>query len=124
MGRRSEGGKGIIDMPVTTTQAVIVRFKREELFPSSNEFSVQLLRLMAATNDVRHLQKLVLTLFDKEEPTTQSETIIREGELGYFLRLFCAHLSEVGNALRCLDSICKRQVDFYHCERSRRTGFN
>src|SRR5262249_31547943 len=98
-------------MSFMTTEASIVKFKREQLFPISDDLSIPLLRLMAATNDVRHLQKLVLTLFDKEEPTTQTEAAIREGELGYLLRMFCGHLSEAGNVFRCLDSTCKKQVD-------------
>ena len=32
-------------MSVTTTQAVIVRFKRKEFFPASDKFSVQLFKV-------------------------------------------------------------------------------
>jgi hypothetical protein len=65
---------------------------------------------MAATNDVRHLQKLLLAQMD-EEPSTNVARLTREGELGYLLRMFFGHLHEAGIAFRNLDTECKRRVD-------------
>jgi hypothetical protein len=92
------------------TDTIIVRFKLREVFPLDDNISVPFLRLMAATNDVRHLQKLVLSLFDKE-PTNETEVLVREGELTYFLRMFFGHLYEAGSALRNLDTTSKKRVD-------------
>ena len=98
-------------MSFITTEASIVKFKREQLFPISDDLSIPLLRLMAATNDVRQLQKLVLDLSAAEPGPTHTERLIYQGELNYFVRLFCAHLFEAGNVFRNLDSTCKNQVD-------------
>jgi hypothetical protein len=93
-----------------TIRSVIVTFKLREVFPISNPASVPLLRLMAATNDVRHLQKLVLS-YSAENPANEVESLVREGENVYLIRMFFGHLYEAGNALRHLDGQCKKQVD-------------
>jgi hypothetical protein len=89
---------------------IIVTFKLSEVFPISSPLSVPLLRLMAATNDVRQLQKLVLA-YATENPANEVESLVHEGENVYLIRMFCGHLYEAGNALRHLDRQCKKQVD-------------
>jgi hypothetical protein len=88
---------------------LIITFKLREVFPVSSPVSVPLLRLMAATNDVRQLQKLVLA-YATENPANDVESLVREGEYVYVIRMFCGHLYEAGNALRHLDNQCKKQV--------------
>lgn len=90
--------------------SIIITFKLREVFSTSSPVSVPLLRLMAATNDVRQLQKLVL-VYSTENPTNEVESLVREGENVYLIRMFCGHLYEAGNALRHLDKQCKKQVD-------------
>jgi hypothetical protein len=96
--------------PEKTILSVIVTFKLREVFPISSPASVPLLRLIAATNDVRHLQKLMLSS-SAENPGNEVESLVREGENVYLLRMLCGHLYEAGNALRHLDGRCKKQVD-------------
>jgi hypothetical protein len=96
--------------PERTILSVIVTFKLREVFPISSPVSVPLLRLIAATNDVRHLQKFVL-FHSAENPANEVESLVLEGENVYLIRMLCGHLHEAGNALRRLDGLCKRQID-------------
>jgi len=96
--------------PERTIHSVIVIFKLREVFPISSPASVPFLRLIAATNDVRHLQKLVLS-YSAKNPANDVESLVREGENTYLIRMLCGHLYEAGNALHHLDGQCKKQVD-------------
>lgn len=101
-GRRREAMK---EEP--TISAHILRLKTTAALPPSDPLSVPLLRLMAATNDVRQLQKLVLVTRDPNDPASpkppQAAYFVQSGELLYFIRLLFGHLYEAGIIFRGID---------------------
>jgi hypothetical protein len=93
-------------------RVVRIRLKTQAAFPVSDDLSVPLLRLMAATNDTRQLQKLVLSTRDPARPPQgRSEALVQNGELLYYVRLFFGHLYEAGKAFRELDDRHRGRVD-------------
>jgi len=79
-------------------------FKLREAFPPNDPLSVPLLRLMAAVNDVRYVQKAVLIgIVRFDELVSDAERAVHEGENVYLLRLLAGHLHEAGIAFRALD---------------------
>jgi hypothetical protein len=79
-------------------------FKVREAFPPDDPLSVPLLRLMAAVNDVRYVQKAVLIgILRFDELVSDAERAVHEGENVYLLRLLAGHLHEAGIAFRALD---------------------
>lgn len=93
-------------------RVVRLRLKTQAAFPVSDDLSIPLLRLMAATNDTRQLQKLVLSTRDPARPPQgRSEALVQNGELLYYVRLFFGHLYEAGKAFRELDDRHRARVD-------------
>lgn len=86
-----------------TARAMRVRFDPRKVFPLDDPMTVPLLRLMLATDDVRHLQKLIIRSSEGVNEDNKSERAIREGEQGHLFRLICGHLYEAGDAFRALD---------------------
>lgn len=88
-----------------------LQFETERLLPKADPMSIPLLRLLAATNDVILLQKLVIIARARSDAAGEFEKDVLNGELGYFIRTLCGHLYEAGNAFRGLDVACKGQID-------------
>lgn len=90
--------------PDPMVQVMLVRIRTPQAFPAADSISIPLLRLMAATNDVRQLQLLLLVTRDPAVPLAgRAEQVVQNGELLYYIRLFLGHLYEAGKAFRGLD---------------------
>jgi len=87
-------------------------FKPDTIFPPTDRFSVQLFRLMVATDDARHLQKLILIgLEDEKSASDDAERAIFNGEFLHFIRLICGHLYEAGHAFHDLETKFPGRLD-------------
>lgn len=91
-------------------KVIKLTFRLREVLPPGNPMSASLIRLMAATNDVRQLMTLLLGEEDKGIGLAP-EQLIQNGEIGYLLRILCAHLFEAGTAFRNLESKCQHEID-------------
>ncbi len=80
-----------------------VKFVLKQIFPSHEHLSIELVRLMTATDDARHLQKRLLIADESLEGANDTEVSILNGEILHFFRLLCSHLYEAGNALRAVE---------------------
>src|SRR2546422_1713272 len=80
--------------------ASFVTFRLREAFPVNDPLSVPLLRFMAATNDARHMVRLLTTLHDGIEMLNDTEKLLRTrseehtSELQSRLHLVCRLLLE------------------------------
>lgn len=92
-------------------QSYLVRFKVEDVFRLDDPITVPLLRLMIATDDVRHLQKLLVLARDVDEASTESDKLIHNGEIGHLFRLLCGHLYEVTAPFRAVDEAARGRLD-------------
>ena len=90
----------------STVKAIRVQFDVRVLFPDAEAYTVPLIQLMLATDDVRHLQKLLLTRLGIADKANGSERAIEEGELGHVVRLMSGHLCEAMEAFANLDHSC------------------
>lgn len=82
-------------------ETVRLTFRIRQAFPADSPLSIPLLRLMAAVNDVRYIQKSVLIAQQRVKTASPTvEGLILEGELGYLLRMLLGHLHEAGIASR------------------------
>lgn len=84
-------------------RAITLMVKPRALFRPSDPMSVPLLRLLAATNDARHLQKLLIVERAKGRSTKTATNVLRNAELGYSFRMLCGHLFEAAKAFVGLD---------------------
>jgi hypothetical protein len=93
------------DTKAATEHAWVVRlrFKLRDVFAPSRGLSVPLLRLMAAVNDVRYLQKSLLIALARRDHVSDADSLLQEGEYVYLLRMLSGHLHEAGIAFRDLD---------------------
>jgi hypothetical protein len=66
---------------------------------------------MMATDDVRHLQKLLLSANARVKEVNEIERSILNGEILHLFKLLSGHLYEAGNAFRNLESMCSGQLD-------------
>jgi len=87
-----------------TARASRIKFDVNKIFPLNDPLSVPLLRLMIATDDARHLQKLMMMAPDVINQENKTERAIFEGEMGHLFRLLCGHLYEARAAFRSIDS--------------------
>jgi hypothetical protein len=85
-------------------------FDASLLLPANEPFAMPLARLMMATDDVLHLQRLLLVQHDPEDPTP-SEKAMLEGEVGHLFRLLSGHLFEAISVFATLDSKCASLLD-------------
>lgn len=92
-------------------ETVVCRFRPREAFPPDDPLSVAILRLMAAVNDVRSIQKSTLIAMESLSGPNDIEQLLLEGELGYFTRMLFGHLHEAGIAFRDLDDGHRAEVD-------------
>ncbi len=78
-------------------------FRLADVFPLDKPLSVPLLRLMMASNDVRHIQKLMLSKDERIGQNNAFENLVLNGEILHLERLLCGHLYEAGTAFRNID---------------------
>lgn len=88
-----------------TARALIVKFDAAKAFPPDDKLSVRLLRLMMATDDVRHLQKLLIMARQPAGEASQADQAIFNGELGHLFRLLAGHLYEAAFPFRAFDQV-------------------
>jgi transcriptional regulator with XRE-family HTH domain len=81
-----------------------------KLLPLNQPFSLPLTRMMMATDDVRHLHRLLVVRHGRKDPTP-SERLLFEGETGHLFRLLCSHLCEAISAFATLDDRCRSLLD-------------
>ncbi len=96
---------------MTEVPAKRVRFPVGVLFPHDAPFSIRLLQLMLATDDLRHLRKFLIAKPESEQAATKSEQAILNGEVGHLFRLMCGHLCEAMKAFVDLDKECGALLD-------------
>ena len=88
-----------------------IKFQIDKIFPLGDPQSVPLLRLMMANDDVRHLQKLLLSANARAKTVNDIERSILNGEILHVFKLLCGHLYEAGNAFRNLEDKCVGLLD-------------
>ncbi len=66
---------------------------------------------MMATDDVRHLQKLLLSANARMKEVNEIERSILNGEIFHLFRLLSGHLYEAGQAFRTLEQRCSGLFD-------------
>jgi hypothetical protein len=77
-----------------TARVLRIELRTARAFAQDDPLAVSLLRLMAATNDVRQLRRLITEC----GPGTlgRADELVQSGELLYYVRLFLGHLYEAG----------------------------
>lgn len=93
-----------------TVRAYRLKFDVTLLFPGGQDFSGPLIRLMMATDDARHLHRLLIKVREAEGATT-SDRAVTNGELGHLFRLLCVPLFEASDAFQELDKKCSPLLD-------------
>ena len=88
---------------VEQCEALRMVFRLSDVFPVAESLSTPLLRLMMASNDVRHIQKLMLSKDERSGHDNSFENQVLNGELLHLNRLLCGHLYEAGTAFRDID---------------------
>ena len=96
---------------LTITRAKRFRFDLAKVLPPDNPRSVPLLRLLSATDDARHLQKLLLVSDMTSHDAKEFEVPILNGELIHLFRILAGHLYEAGAAFRQLERDCRSFLD-------------
>ncbi len=86
-------------------EAMRIRFELSKVFSQANPLSVPILRLMMATDDARHLQKLLIIAGEDIDQANEVETGILNGEMAHLFRMLCGHLYEAGIAFRAVDQV-------------------
>ena len=81
-----------------------IEFSLSLVFPPNEEYSAPLLRLMLATDDSRHLQKLLFNADEHFNKSNDFEVSILNGDLLHLFRLLCGHLYEAGGAFRSFEN--------------------
>jgi len=66
---------------------------------------------MIATDDVRHLQKLLIVARERVVEANEIERAIINGELNHLFRMLCGHLWEAADAFNHLDRQCAGLLD-------------
>lgn len=74
----------------------MVEFKFVDLFPAADDESVQIVRLIVATNDFRSAMRLFLGAIERE--VRPEEGLSARGDQQYAIRLAALHLHEVADA--------------------------
>ncbi len=98
-----QGNRVAVTQPASTAPVTRLKFDVRLLFPRDEPFSTPLIRLMLATDDVRHLQKLLIVVRKSVGEGSKAEQAILNGELGHLFRLMCGHLYEAMRAFATLD---------------------
>lgn len=82
----------------------LLTFDAGQAFPLGQPFTIPFIGLMMATDDARHLQKLLIIAREKVVEAPEAEKTILNGELGHLFRLLCGHLHEAKGAFLALDT--------------------
>jgi hypothetical protein len=86
-------------------------FDPARVFPLDDPLTLPLLRLMLATDDVRHASVLFVMADHQVRHTTGVQQVLHAGQMWYLFRLLCSHLHEGGNALNTLlNSVANRRL--------------
>ena len=99
--------------PTTSGRADVVvgMFDPARVFSPDDPLTPPLLRLMLATDDVRHASVLFVMADHQVRQTTGVQQALHAGQMWYLFRLLCSHLYEGGNALKTLlGSVPKRRL--------------
>src|SRR3989442_11378505 len=94
----------------TTAAAYRFKFDVRILFPDGQDFTEPLLGLMMATEDARHLQRLLIKVRETEGATVSDREIVN-GEIGHLFRLLCVPLFEAMKTLEGFDKKCSGLLD-------------
>src|SRR5215510_10926075 len=100
-------------MPVVPDRASVKvgTFDPARVFPLDDPLTLPLLRLMLATDDVRHASVLFVMADHQVRHTTGVQQALHAGQMWYLFRLLCSHLHEGGNALHTLlKSVANRRL--------------
>jgi len=81
-----------------------IRFDLSKVLPPNDPFSISLIRLLMAVNDVRHIQKLLIEVDDRTALKDNFSLPIKSGEILHLFRLLSGHLYEAGIAFRSIDA--------------------
>ena len=92
-------------------KSYLTKFKIEDVLRPDDPMTVPLLRLMIATDDLRHLQKLLVIVREVDETSTESDRLIHNGEIGHLFRLICGHLYEAATPFRAVDEAARGRLD-------------
>lgn len=91
------------DNTIRQYEAVRLVFRLADVFAMDQPLSVPLLRLMMASNDVRHIQKLMLSKDERIGQGNDFGSVVLNGEILHLERMLCGHLYEAGTAFRNID---------------------
>lgn len=86
-------------------------FNAGHAFPLAEAYAVPVIGLMMATDDARHLQKLLIIAREKASEAPEAEKAILNGELGHLFRLLCGHLHEAKDAFLALEKKSPGLID-------------
>ncbi|PYR41159.1 MAG: hypothetical protein DMF95_31690 [Acidobacteria bacterium] len=102
----------IMEIPTPPfAKSYLTKFKIEDVLRPDDPMTVPLLRLMIATDDLRHLQKLLVIVREVDETSTESDRLIHNGEIGHLFRLICGHLYEAATPFRAVDEAARGRLD-------------
>ncbi len=93
-----------------TAPAYRLKFDVRLLFPDGQDFTEPLLGLMMATEDARHLQRLLIKVRETEGATVSDREVVN-GEIGHLFRLLCVPLFEAMEAFETLETKCSGLLD-------------
>ena len=96
--------------PDATVPAHLFEFDAALLFRFDEKFSLPLARLMMATDDIRHLRKLLIVQHEPPDGTPSEKAVV-EGEVGHLFRLLCGHLFEAIGVFADLNNKCRKLLD-------------
>jgi hypothetical protein len=88
-----------------------VTLKLRDFFPPDDRLSVPLLTLMAAANDARHLQRLLIVAQEATARASEANRSILNGEIGYLFRVLSGHLYEAGLTFQKLDKVAGAEAN-------------
>ena len=89
----------------------LLTFDVARAFPLTDRHTVPVIRLMMATDDARHLQKLLIIARERAADAPPAEEGIINGELGHLFRLLCGHLHEAKGAFLALEGADAQLLD-------------
>src|SRR5260370_10175956 len=92
-------------------RVIVIKIDPARGFPPDDPLTPPLLRLMLATDDVRHASILFLMADRQVKDTMGIQQALHGGQMWCAFRLLCSHLRESGNALTTLmNSVADRRL--------------
>lgn len=102
----------LVERPGRAARVELRRFDPPRVFPSTDDLTTPLLRLMIAADDVRFARNLYVDAAQRLAAARGVQSQLLSGEHWYALRLLFSHLNEGGDALRTLTgTIGAREVE-------------